>query len=317
MAKKASLFERIKNFFRKDAVKIVGFQILELILAIAIIIFGLLTLVGLSIWANDLADISYLIITILLFILPIVACIIGIKIIEERLLKYRPRKKLTKRDVKQLLFTSIPMIIVIVAFQALNSYINFFPKNLSDSIAIEIFKVLIQTNGFLVGFVGIVFAQLLWAVHNQQSNIQKSIIENPPKEKLDPREDYLDIYERKRKTLMLSMIFAVIPLLISILLSLSGLAQTDLFDPLKTDPYLIYPFWAMAYGIFIFAMSIAQSKMDIRLEMKKIQIKQIVATKVEISELQKRIAENEEKITELADQIEKAKQSSNPSSDPL
>jgi O-antigen/teichoic acid export membrane protein len=316
MAKKVNLFERVKNFFRKESFKILGFQILELILVIVIVILGFLTFIGLLVWANDPANIGYLIIT-LLFILPIVACILGIKIIEERLLKYRPRKKLTKDDIKQLLYASIPIIIAIVAFQALNSYINFFPKNLSDSIAIEIFKVLIQTNGFLIGFVGIVFAQLLWAIHNQQSNIQKSIIENPPKEKLDPREDYLDIYERKRTRLILSMIFAVIPLLISILLSLSGLAQTDLPDPLRTDPYLIYPFWAMAYGIFIFIFSIVQSKMDIRLEMKKILVKQIITTKAEVSELQERISENEEKLTELADQIEKVKKSSNPSSDPF
>ena len=69
MAKKAGPFENIKNFFKKDTTKIAGLQLSELIMVSLAVIFGLLSVIGFVVWANNLYDILYLIFTILFLIL--------------------------------------------------------------------------------------------------------------------------------------------------------------------------------------------------------------------------------------------------------
>lgn len=152
--------------------------------------------------------------------------------------------------------------------------IGIIAEKISGTLTVEILTIVIQANGFLLGFSGIVFAQTFWALHNQQCSIQMKIIENPfvqsKEREFDIRKEYLTILERKRKFMILYMFSVMSCFVISILLSLSGMAQTEAGEALSTNSYLKNPFLSMSLGILIFFISIIQSKIAIQEEIKTI-----------------------------------------------
>jgi hypothetical protein len=273
-------------------------KVKKTLLYITQIAFGLLSLLwlvfvlfGVYFWLLDIHDLSRLVGSGFFFLL-----FLGFSYVvyaaEKALEEFRPRPKVNREIVKQSVYSFLPTILILVFIYLLNVYFGLFPTTISATLSLEILKILIQADGFLIGFTGIVFAQMFWAIHNQQANIQKSILEQPfaPSEKVtsDIREYYLEAFERKRKSMIIVMFAIIMLFLISILLSVSGMAQTESNTTMPTNPTLTYPFWVMAYGILLFAFSLAQSKMDIRGDVIRI-LRQRVRTQSEtIKKLKKR-----------------------------
>ena len=276
------------------------------LLYVAQIAFALLSLIwllfvvaGIYLWLGNIHDLNNLIASGFFFLL-LLGCSSVVYVTDKALEEFRPRIKMNRELIKQSMYSYLPTIAILVLAYLLNSYFGLFPTTISATLSLEILKTLIQTDGFLIGFSGIVFAQMLWAIHNQQANIQKNILEHPfaPNEKMtfDIREDYLEAFERKRKLMIILMFSIIMLFLISILLSVSGMAQTETNTTMPTNPTLINPFWFMTYGIFLFAVSLAQSKMDIRGDVTRILDKRLKAQQKVIKALERKKIELEEKI---------------------
>ena len=299
---------------RKKAEKI-SLQIVQAIFVLISFFFLIVVVVGFGAWLSNIQSTSLLFGTVFFFVLLLISSFI-VYASERALEEFRPRPKLNRDDIKQLGYASLPTVAIVALFYLLDYYFKLFPTTISANLSLEIFKILIQANGFLIGFAGIVFAQMFWAIHNQQSNIQKDILENPftPDEKraFDIREDYLTAFERKRGSMIRIMFVVVILFVVSILLSLGGMAQTETQPTLPTNPNLTNPFWCMTYGIFVFGVSIAQSKMDIREDVNKILLKRIkklkeINTKLK-AELSKKLKEEEELKEEINKKLKEAEE---------
>jgi hypothetical protein len=69
------------------------------------------------------------------------------------------------------------------------------------------------------------------------------------------------------------------------------MAQTEAQSTIPTNPNLTNSFWVMTFGIFMFASSITQSRMDVREDVLIILHKRIEKYKKETEKLRKRIEE--------------------------
>jgi hypothetical protein len=260
MPKKRTLFEKITR-------AVLGVVIVALI---GVALFLLLFVVfGIYLWIQGgFRESAYFFVSGLFFLLFLGLSVIISKI-ENRFHIFGPKRKLTKADLKQVGYAIGAIIGEYIFVSAVDFYLKLFPKTISTALAMEILRTIIQTNGFLIGFSGIVFAQMFWAIHNQQSGIQMKIIENPvpqtsPQETpYDVRRDYLTVLERKRTSMIISMFIVMNAFVISILLSLSGMSQIETLETIPTNPYITNPFWSMSIAIIIFVVFIAQSKMSL------------------------------------------------------
>lgn len=176
-----------------------------------------------------------------------------------------------------------------LAFGALilSTYFSLFPEQVSGSLRLEILKTVTQANGFLIGFTGIVFAQMLWAINNQQCSIQTEMIRNegeqshvgytnisPSEAPADFRQRYVNVLEKKRRTMIYSMFLVIGLFVFSIAMSLSEMARTgaygtDLSILTPTKPDLVRPVLSMILGILLFVFSIATSKLSLTEEEKQ------------------------------------------------
>ena len=274
---------------RKKAKKVL-LHIVQVVFAVISLILLLLIGVGMYLWLGNINDSTNLVGSGFLFILFLISSYIVHKT-EEALREFRPSIKLSRNDIKQLVPVLLSIIAIIVLSYLLDIYLKLFPEKISAELTLEILKTLIQADGFLIGFSGIVFAQMFWAIHNQQAEVQKSILERPfvptEKEAFDIREDYLTAFERKRKWMIILMFIVIVLFTVSILLSVSGMAQTETSTVLSTNPTITNPFWFMINGIIVFAGNIVQSKMEIREDVLLILRKRIKTQSETIRKLKK------------------------------
>lgn len=158
---------------------------------------------------------------------------------------------------------------VTAALWAMLYYVNLFPAEIEKNLRVEIYKTIIQTNGFLIGLSGVVFAQMFWAIHSYQNSIQIMISDRPAGynniSKKDSRADALTALNKKR-TMMTVMLFVVIFLfLFSILSSISQLARTQIYstDFSPVFPDLSYPLIFMVLAISMLSLFVANSKIHV------------------------------------------------------
>jgi hypothetical protein len=158
---------------------------------------------------------------------------------------------------------------------AITSYFGLFPANISSSLRLEILKTIVQANGFLIGFSGVVYAQLFWAINHQQSTLQVEIIKShvagaSTPSTSDVRERFVVILDKKRSSMAKAMFLVIGTLIVSIALSLSAMATTGLYSEIATPTSEItLPLALMIIGIVILALSIATSKMSLSEELER------------------------------------------------
>lgn len=180
-----------------------------------------------------------------------------------------------KESTKQFGLVLLAMVGLVVATHLISQYFAQFPEFISLDLEREILQTIIQANGFLIGFSGIVFGQMFWAINHQQNTIQVRILENPNTDQNILRA-YVLALDRKRRSMTLTMSFVIGLFLFSIASSLSGMARTESYTTglAPTIPDVSIPFIVMVAGVAFLVFSIATSKMSLEEEVKKIREKE-------------------------------------------
>lgn len=147
-------------------------------------------------------------------------------------------------------YGSIVAVLLFIVFVAI-TIINTFPNYVPISNADNLLQIWITTNGVLMGFMGIIFAQLISSTMDQQNTLYQRILEEELQdrhyfEQLKKRLTFLDY---RRISLSISTAATLLLLAYSILLSMQGLAKNSLLKP--TDTYAVNGFM---FGPLLFSV---------------------------------------------------------------
>jgi len=152
-------------------------------------------------------------------------------------------KPLTQNDKLRIIgrffvyFISV-LLLILTIFYVSWSLIGAFPDYVPISTADDLLKIMIQANGILLGFVGIVFAQLLSSVMSQQTALYQNLLENP--EEANNKKESLNYLGFRRNGLSLIAVSTFVSLLFSIFVSMANIARNSQFQP--TDVYATFGF---------------------------------------------------------------------------
>jgi hypothetical protein len=174
-------------------------------------------------------------------------------------------KPLGKADkvltIAKFLFSlAIDIAIVLAVFYIVYYYLKLFPEYLKIPVGDNLLQILITANGVLLGFIGIIFAQLLSSTSDQQNILYQKIIENQDTNMQSKLSELLNSLERKRIAIVLSTAAGFIAFTNSILLSLSILAKDSLLP--ATDTFSVYglffgPLLSIVVGITMVLLALA------------------------------------------------------------
>lgn len=129
---------------------------------------------------------------------------------------------------------------------------------------IDILKTIVQADGFLIGLSGVVFAQMLWAINHQQNTIQAELLKKKKRLWGAIQIFYVNALDKKRRDMTIFMALVIGLFMISIALSLSAMARTELSAiEIHVDPDIRNPLLFMILGIAFFVVFIATSKMSL------------------------------------------------------
>jgi hypothetical protein len=152
-------------------------------------------------------------------------------------------KPLTKSDkkifvLKFLAYFALSFAGVVTVFYGSFSIIGVFPDYVPISTADDLLNIMIETNGILLGFVGIIFAQMLSSVMSQQTALYEKIIENP--EKATNMEESLKYLTLRKNGLSLIAVPTFLVLMFSIFVSMANIAKNSQYEP--TDTWATFGF---------------------------------------------------------------------------
>lgn len=124
-------------------------------------------------------------------------------------------------------------LLVAAIFYTTLQFTSVFPEFILVKVGNDLLNIMIQADGILLGFSGIIFAQLFSSVNDQQNVLYQRIIEKPEEEiginKL------LNYVERKKVVLSYSTLFSFLFLILSIFDSMANIANISPYQP--TDTY--------------------------------------------------------------------------------
>lgn len=97
-------------------------------------------------------------------------------------------------------------------------------------------------DGILLGFVGIVFAQMFGSLMDQENMVYDKLLDEADRdsERSKAREKYLEVFEEKRKNLVFATLFTFLLLVWSVFESLKQIAESSMSDPTATISTWIY-----------------------------------------------------------------------------
>jgi len=158
----------------------------------------------------------------------------------------RSRKVLT---VLVALLASIGLVSTILYFSL--QIIQLFPEYMLVSTEIDLLKTMIQTDGILLGFVGIIFAQLFSSILNQENILYRSILEKG--DETGDIKKAIDFLDYRRNSLAFIIAFTFLFLLLSILGSMVNIAKNSELPPTDTfsSSILFAPLVFMVVGIVL------------------------------------------------------------------
>jgi len=123
---------------------------------------------------------------------------------------------------------------VAAIFYATLQFTQVFPEFILVKAGNELLNIMIQADGILLGFSGIIFAQLFSSVNDQQTVLYQRIIEKKTEETIGVGK-LLNYLERKKVVLTYSMLFSFLFLIFSIFGSMARIAYIAPYQP--TDTY--------------------------------------------------------------------------------
>jgi len=238
-------------------------------------LFLVLSVLGVMLWITS-GDFNFLGAAVFSFAL-FIPCGYIVKRFEREWTEFERRRGYTQPTTTDTIKAILKALGYIVGsyllFVFLDQYVGVFPKVIQTTIAIEIVRTIVQIDGVLIGFCGLVFAQLFWAIHSQQNVVYEETLtfkrtnpENPDEPLKDKtfREELFDRLkelEASRRSLTMNMLFAVVPLLLSILLALSKMGWSQSYPEGYPTRLLLWdPIMWMWLGIGFFILFIIRSK---------------------------------------------------------
>jgi hypothetical protein len=130
-------------------------------------------------------------------------------------------------------------VVVVVSILLISFYvIQLFPEYVAIQSENDLLKILIEVNGILLGFGGIIVAQLLSSIMDQQNILYQNILENP--EKGSDKAKYLKFLDRRKLSLSITACSTFIFFVLSIFLSMANIAKISKFLP--TTPIRVLRF---------------------------------------------------------------------------
>jgi len=168
----------------------------------------------------------------------------------ERLIGIKQRTR--RENLKESLPLVLLIIIALFFAWILESYFLSFPTSISPELAREMLKTILTVDGILIGFDGVILAQLLWAIHSKGNIIYEKILENPEqKQTLHELKNELKRLGRKRLGVIISMFYSMMPLLASILLCLNKLPLAYGIKEVSPRELLYDPISGLIVGVII------------------------------------------------------------------
>lgn len=143
-------------------------------------------------------------------------------------------------------------VVFIAIFGSTYAIVASFPDYIKVQGTIDLMKALVDVDGVLLGFVGIVYAQLFSSIMDQQNTIFEKMLGSQKHYGL--YENYIKEYSNRKKVLVIATLVTFTFLLISILASLVGLARVSMYDPTK-DTYA--PFGLTFLPVFFIVEAVA------------------------------------------------------------
>jgi hypothetical protein len=120
------------------------------------------------------------------------------------------------------IFGLVALLVAILIYGSF-SVLTVFPEFMLVKTSNDLLNTLIQVDGIVLGFSGIVFAQLLSSVMDQQNILYQRIIEKP--EEASSKAELLEYFERRKITLSYSTLLTFLFLILSIYASMAGIAK--------------------------------------------------------------------------------------------
>jgi amino acid transporter len=153
----------------------------------------------------------------------------------------RPRSKkivILKGIARYLSIVAIIVFILIVVISIITTFPDYVPISNADNLL----QIWITANGVLMGFAGIIFAQLISSTMDQQNTLYERILEEELSNKHHTKElkKRLNDLDTRRIVLSIDTAFTLIFLAYSILLSMQAIARNSLLSP--TDVYAVAGF---------------------------------------------------------------------------
>lgn len=186
----------------------------------------------------------------------------------ERIRGIRPKKR------REAFRESLPLfgiiIFTIVFAWIFESYFVSFPPSINPDLAKEMLKAILTVDGILIGFYGVILAQVLWALHSRGNIIYEQMIEK--------REDKTIFQELKQEAERLgksrivtigAVFYSMMPLLASILLCLSKMTLIGDTVQISTRELMFDPILAMIVGIVLLAFTMLHTNLLPKVERSK------------------------------------------------
>jgi hypothetical protein len=153
---------------------------------------------------------------------------------------------------------------VIVAYFIAAGISLSFPNYISVQGVTNLMQALVTLDGVILGFTGIVYAQLFSSVMDQQNTIFEKMLSN--QKQYSRCENFLKEYSKRKTALMIATIGTFTCLLSSILTSLIGLARISMYNPI-TDTYApfgiaIFPMFFLIDGITVLVFALVALPMS-------------------------------------------------------
>jgi ABC-type sugar transport system permease subunit len=164
------------------------------------------------------------------------------------------------------LLVSIVLVGVILYFSL--QIINLFPEYILISTENDLLKIMIEADGILLGFVGIIFAQLFSSILDQQNVLYQSILDKG--DETGDKKKSIDFLDYRRNSLAFTIAFTFLFLLLSIFGSMVNIAKNS--QNLPTDTFsssiLFVPLFFMVVGVVL--LMVAFIALPIRPPLEKI-----------------------------------------------
>jgi len=239
-------------------IKVALYVVLMLVAGFFLVISFLVGIVGAILAGNITLFFGGVFFFILFFVVGVIA-----KRLEPAWEKFERLRGIEPKTTREAFRDSLPffatIMLTLIFGYVFEAYIISFPTSINPDMAKEMLKAILTIDGILIGFYGVVLAQLLWAVHSKGNVIFEQMIAHRENSAiLQELSDEVKRLARSKRWVIGYFFFSMMPLLASILLSLNRLPLIESMESVSSRILLFDPLLALIVGIVLLAVSMFQ-----------------------------------------------------------